>query len=579
MCRHVMHVFCAIALSFFCFLGVAQAASLGKVDVASHLGEPFYAEIPLNLEKDEKISSIFVELASGADYRILEVFHDAAVDFVRIDVKSDGRGTRIELTSTNVMEAPFLNLVLKVRYGRATHFKKFSIFLDLPRAARLKPSVAKTLPVRAIEDPVVELPTRPTDTLKASSQPEVESGWARVENYGPMVFGDTISTVARRLRMDERYTQQQVMAALFEKNQSKFDKGNINLIRAGTYLDVPTAKEVEHITHAQASKILRTHNKKWKELTKQTKYAKVQSAQKNRYSKNVSIGEEAEGVASQSVSEKVEAGSSELLKPSKASESLASVVKVPANTAASVGTSEASAALVLENSVLQQRLKTMEIQVAKLESQPTSSASLAAAKVRIGKLDIELAQLKGALEKARNQAKLQSELDEGVSLLTWILMGFVTLLSIVAGYLAYALNGQRRHPVEQEVSPFTGEPELEEVDIEEIDIEEVSPIASSTDNITGNAEENFVDRVDDAQDSLAIRIPELTDEDTSEMEAFSEAEEDPDPNVDYLTEADVYMRYGMEDEAEKQVGMALRLRSDNKDAHIKLAEIRHAKRT
>ncbi len=585
MCRCVMHVFCAIALSIFGLSGVAQAASLGKVDVASHLGEPFYAEVPLDLDEDEAISSIFVELASPADYQILEVFRDSAVGSIRADVKSDSRGSRVELTSTSAVEAPFLNLILKVRHGRATHFKKFSIFLDLPRAAKPNRSSEKVLPVKRIEDisvnPMLEAaPVVKEVAQESKSTFQAYDGWARTEQYGPMVYGDTISTVADRLRVDARYSRQQVMMALFEKNKDKFDKENINLINAGTYLNVPSAQEVEHISRAQALGLLKEHNAKWKELTKQTKYAKVQEAQKNRYGKHVRMGETASGVASQPIAQNVK--NAELKSPVMER----GVAKTSAeNPASSVvensqgGT--AIAALRQENDGLQKRLKDMEMKMAKLAAQPASAEVLAASNARINKLELQLARQAGELEKARKQASAQQSGGEEMGLLTWILMGIVALLSMIAGYLVYALRGQRSHPVEQELTETMIEPEVESVEVEAIDVEVAGGAESAgieeVDVEPVDFEATLMASADDLQGPLTQTIPELTDEDTSEMEAFGEPDEEPDPNVDYLTEADVYMRYGMEDEAEKQVGMALRLRSDNKDAHIKLAEIRHAR--
>jgi len=572
MCRSVMHVFCAIALSIFGLSGVIQAASLGKVDVASHLGEPFYAEVPLDLDEDEAISSIFVELASPADYQILEVFRDAAVGSIRADVKSDSRGSRVELTSTSAVEAPFLNLILKVRHGRATHFKKFSIFLDLPRAAKPNRSSEKVLPVKRIEDisvnPMLEAaPVVKEVAQESKSTFQAYDGWARTEQYGPMVYGDTISTVADRLRVDARYSRQQVMMALFEKNKDKFDKENINLINAGTYLNVPSAQEVEHISRAQALGLLKEHNAKWKELTKQTKYAKVQEAQENRYGKHVRMGETASGVASQPIAQNVK--NAELKSPVMERDVAKTSAENPASSVvenSQGGT--AIAALRQENDGLQKRLKDMEMKMAKLAAQPASAEVLAASNARINKLELQLARQAGELEKARKQALAQQSGGEEMGLLTWILMGIVALLSMI-------------HPVEQELTETMIEPEVESVEVEAIDVEVAGGAESAdieeVDVEPVDFEATLMASADDLQGPLTQTIPELTDEDTSEMEAFGEPDEEPDPNVDYLTEADVYMRYGMEDEAEKQVGMALRLRSDNKDAHIKLAEIRHAR--
>jgi hypothetical protein len=67
---------------------------------------------------------------------------------------------------------------------------------------------------------------------------------------------------------------------------------------------------------------------------------------------------------------------------------------------------------------------------------------------------------------------------------------------------------------------------------------------------------------------------ELTDTDTVETEPFKATPvEIPDANIDYLSEADMYIRYGMENEALQQVNFALRLQPDNVEAHIKKAEV------
>ncbi|HKI59688.1 MAG TPA: FimV/HubP family polar landmark protein, partial [Mariprofundaceae bacterium] len=277
----IMLSFYGLIFAIAAFATSASAVSLGKIDVASHLGEPFYAEVPLSLDEGEVISALYVELATPADYRILEVYRDQALNVIRADVENDSRGTRIELTSRSAMDAPFFNLVLKVRQGRATHYKKYPVFLDLPRAAQPAKQAAP-LPTLSVEDaaqapsvtaitpvqPTVEEMVAPEEAVSPVSSFQPYDGWARTSHYGPMVYGDTISTVADRLRVDSRYSRNQVMVALFEKNRSKFDQDNINLIQAGTHLDIPLAEEVERIRPEQASAIMKEHNQRWRELVK-----------------------------------------------------------------------------------------------------------------------------------------------------------------------------------------------------------------------------------------------------------------------------------------------------------------------
>jgi len=287
----------AITTVLLLFSTNVTALELGKISSVSHLGESFYAEVPLALDQDEEISNLFVELATPAEYRAHNVHRDQALKTIRADVKSDMQGNRIELSSEASINAPFITLILKVRYNRATHFKQYPVFMNLSRAAR---------PVQAIEKnsipPVKEKPLTTTDA-PATSRVDKESdtgasvtdrasppftpfdGWARTSHYGPVIFGDAIYTIANRLRIDKRYTIRQVMVALFEKNRTKFADANLNLPLHGSYLDVPMAEEVEQSSHNQALAIIEEHAGRWRAIMKQPQYAVVAEAQKSRYSK------------------------------------------------------------------------------------------------------------------------------------------------------------------------------------------------------------------------------------------------------------------------------------------------------
>jgi len=574
MYRHIMHVVCAFALSILSISGVAQAVSLGKIDVASHLGEPFYAEVPLGLDNGESIANVFVSMAADSDYRLLEVFHDPAVDGIKVNIKRDQRGDRVELSSVRPLELPFFNVVLKMKHGRATQFKKFAVFLDLPKSAQQTSQPSPQNNQTQANDQQASLASKPLSTTPASdasmqkdkslSPVKAKTGgdWARTQFYGPMVYGDTITTVAQRLRTDQRFSNNQVMLALFEKNKSKFEQNNINLIKAGTYLDVPTASEVMIHSAAEANRILHQQAQAWKKLTQQSRYAKIQKAQKNRYVKHVSMGENASGVAKHPLAVKASNHSvvtqTNAVKPALGGQAVAPKVNAS-------GTDTENAALSLmqkKNNDLKQQLNTLETKLSNMASKPSDEQLLAASTAQVNKLEIQLARQNGALQKARQQMLKQQNSEGDLGLLTWILIAIVSLLAIVVGYLIYLLKGQRKPPVQQNVVPASdveqqnNEPSIEEPAFEAANL--------------------HMDESSVAANALSD-IPDLTDEDTSEMEAFQNADEEPDPSVDYLSEADVYTRYGMDDEAEKQVNMALRLRGDNKDAHIKRLEIRHAR--
>ncbi len=578
-----------LGMTLFLGLGAAQAfaVALGNIKVTSHLGEPFHAEVPLELEPDEQIAGIFVDLASPSEYRILEVYRDPALNAIRTDIKADAAGARVVLSSDSAIEAPYFNLILKVRHGHATHFKKFPVFLDLPEArsvpSEARPAVSAVKPAAGAEErPAAIAPAAPTPAEKPAPRGFTPfDGWARIGRYGPMVYGDTISTVARRLRIDDRYTMAQVVMALFFKNRSKFDHDNVNLIKAGTYLDVPKAKEVEAISPARARQLLAEHNRVWEELKKQPRYAAVAEAQKNRYKARVRVGKTASGVAEAPLPARSQAGKQGVGRPAGREAPHAPSSGAGAKPAQDKSLAEVAAAraqlrqLKQQNAELKQKLKAAQDKAAAMSAK-LASPEVAAANARIRKLELRLARLQAELERQK-KAKASGQ---AAGWMTYALAGLVIVLLAVIGYL---LSRMRRmsepatliNAPAEELAPAgeaaaTSEPE-EEGGIDEQAAKAGEFDETGVDETQTLAAQQTAAEADEA--SVTDSVPELTESDTAEMEPFQEPmEEEPDPNVDYLAEADVYMRYGMEDEAIHQLRLAIKQRPDNAEAHARLVQ-------
>jgi len=281
-----------IAAVLFLFSASAAAVELGDITVSSHLGEPFRAAVSMSFDAGEDLAALSIGLAAPADYRSLNIHRVRALNGIQADVISR---SRIELSSRAPVDTAFLTLVLKVRDAHATHFKQYRVFLDLPHTGQALRQPQPGLAVREAEQEPAATAAAPLPrgdaearaTMEAAPAPSFKpfDGWARTSRYGPVVHGDILNVISDRLRIDERYSLNQIMAALFEKNRSRFAEDNLNLPRDGAYLDAPTAAEVESNTPDQALAIVQDHNRRWKELTKQPRYAAISEAQRNRYSR------------------------------------------------------------------------------------------------------------------------------------------------------------------------------------------------------------------------------------------------------------------------------------------------------
>lgn len=70
--------------------------------------------------------------------------------------------------------------------------------------------------------------------------------------------GQTLYRIARQWRQ-EGYSDQQMMAALFQANPNAFSHGNINLLRAGARLQKPDTTTLAAITPEQAKRLYQRH--------------------------------------------------------------------------------------------------------------------------------------------------------------------------------------------------------------------------------------------------------------------------------------------------------------------------------
>ena len=609
-----------LSAAFMLFSSSAQAASLDKIEVASSLGQPLYAEVPLILEGNELVSKVFIEIASADDYKIFEVYRDPVLNSIRADVASDERGARVKLTSRTGIHTPFFNLVLKVRCGRVSHFKKYSVFLDsaksIERISAKDPlpqiDVAKTVAVAAGGETAAPLlrskltessgnaliskQTEEHAKLQAKQQGQAEKnviekpdGWARVEKYGPIVRGDSLSIVADRLRTDARYSSNQVMVALFEKNRDSFEKENMNLIKAGSYLLTPSGQEVEQRDRSEAFRVVANHEAAWKE---QPRYPVEAEVQRSRYSNRVRFGELADGETTALAEKPVEA-TQDLLKAEKEEQVplVAPASQEPAIVEAAAfsavedlispqietlmqvqsETNQLLLALQEKNEELQQQLLSNKDSVDGLREKMDEGAA-AASNARVEKLEILLTRLQAQLDRQAAQPTTNAQATSGSEWITWILL---SLVIVMLGVIAMRMRKEPVHPAsDQLLSEHETEPAVAEESKAE-SLEEV--VEEAVDSIETNEETGSSAKAG-ALDSMASFSDELSDTDTAELEAFdADARQEVDPNVDYLSEADEYIRYGMDDEALQQLELALRVNPANADAHVKKAELLHDK--
>ena len=127
---------------------------------------------------------------------------------------------------------------------RLGHFRR-------PRAGRRLPGAGRT---------ILRLAAAAVFALAAPAEAQQAPG----STYGPVRPAETLSQLASRFRGEASVNARQAMIAILRANPDAFVEGNINALRAGVTLRVPTAAEMEAITPGEAAAEFARHDEAWR---------------------------------------------------------------------------------------------------------------------------------------------------------------------------------------------------------------------------------------------------------------------------------------------------------------------------
>jgi pilus assembly protein FimV len=259
---------CALAVASCLALAglplAAQAAGLGKVTVFSALGQPLRAEVELSATREE-LSGMRAQLAS------LESFRQAGLDYATtllgitfvIDKRANGQPV-IKLSSDKPINDPFVDMLLELNWPSGRLVREYTFLLDPPElaaksAALAAPTVTKPLaPSRsATEARAAQRPEAPKPRVREEAREPAETG-----DTHAVKRGDTLRKIASETR-PEGVSLEQMLVGLFRANQDAFDGRNMNRLQAGKILSVPDKTAVEAVSEGEARKIVLAQSSDW----------------------------------------------------------------------------------------------------------------------------------------------------------------------------------------------------------------------------------------------------------------------------------------------------------------------------
>ncbi len=245
----------AVASSLSLATSLAEAAGLGKLTVFSSLGQPLKAEVEIAASSEE-LSGMTARLAPP------EVFKQAGVDFAsalsdlqfKVEKRRNGK-TVLRLTSVHPVNEPFLDFLVELNWPAGRLVREYTFLLDPPEFAAqqgqrntVDAKVVETVRGGAAAAPKPAAPAKP----KVEEKPAEGSATKTGDDKTHLVAkGDTLVKIARERRYAS-VSLEQMLVGLYRGNSDAFIGKDINRLKSGVILNVPEESVVAAVSQKEA---------------------------------------------------------------------------------------------------------------------------------------------------------------------------------------------------------------------------------------------------------------------------------------------------------------------------------------
>ena len=246
------------------------ALSLGRITVQSALGEPLRAEVDIPEINAEEAASLKTVVAPPSVFQAAGLEYNPAMANVKASLQTRANGRAfIRLSSDRAINEPFVDMILESTWASGRIVRDYTMLFDpvtlkkpestapgtvqapsqaqVPSATRSPaPSPVATAPgrgeTRTQVRPVPPKPAAPPPADERTQKIRVRSG-------------ETASGIAEK-NLPVNVSLDQMMVALLRANPDAFIRDNINRMKAGVVLEIPTEAQASSTPAAQANQII-----------------------------------------------------------------------------------------------------------------------------------------------------------------------------------------------------------------------------------------------------------------------------------------------------------------------------------
>lgn len=297
-----------LGLAALMFSTATVAVGMGGINVSSGLGERLKANIDLVAVAKAEKASLVARLASPDSYKNAGVEYPFNNKF-RFEIANHADGEPyLKVTSDQPVNDPFVVMMVELNWASGRLVREYTFLLDPPNFVADQPAttpvqavapiaqaapveavvpveaapvesvaaaVEPVAPVAAVVEPAAPAPvqTKPKPTLppaagkfdiagtKQATPVKATAKAAAADTY-VVQRGDSLAKIAAN-EVQSSMSLERTLVALYRANANQFDNQNMNRVGVGKTLHLPSEKEIASVTQADAVTEIRAQAEDW----------------------------------------------------------------------------------------------------------------------------------------------------------------------------------------------------------------------------------------------------------------------------------------------------------------------------
>ena len=265
-------MWCALSLALGLSVSSLQAdaAGLGRLTIQSGLGQPLRAELEVTSVGRDELPTLQVRLAPMTAFRAANLDFSPALTNLRFALDKRADGTYfVRINSPQPVNEPYLDMMVELTWATGRVIREYTVLLDPPSLRAQADVMAPTAPPAAAPAAAPSAAVRPAPTpapapsaaptplapVAAAPAPTAAPAATSTGSEGTYVVksGDTLGKIAIANKSGS-VSLDQMLVAMFRQNPDAFVAKNMNRLKAGVTLTIPSEGDAAAVASGEARK-------------------------------------------------------------------------------------------------------------------------------------------------------------------------------------------------------------------------------------------------------------------------------------------------------------------------------------